>query len=159
KPAIALGDVVVAVRVYAYHGGRSAEDFRARPRVWEAPHAQEQAARHVDLAGDWLRSLSAGEPNPPPRVHFEPIAAGEVVLESSSSSVFQHLDLHYNDAVAIETEGAGIAHAAHLSSLPALVIRGISARADADADHVSDGPARQLLAAANAAAFAAALLG
>jgi len=33
---IALGDVVVATHVYAFHGGTSEDDgFKCRPRVWE----------------------------------------------------------------------------------------------------------------------------
>lgn len=33
---VALGDVVVATHVYAFHGGTSEDDgFKSRPRVWE----------------------------------------------------------------------------------------------------------------------------
>lgn len=58
------------------------------------------------------------------RCTFRPIAAGEVVLDSRDAPLFSHLRLYHNDAAAIEMEGAGVVHAAHLNdSLPALVIR------------------------------------
>lgn len=158
KDNIKLGDVVVATRVDAYDGGTAAEDFLARPRTWATPHRLDQLARELDRTGRWRQYLPAGTDRTPPAVHFRPIAAGEVVLDSRNAALFAQLRLHYNDAAAIEMEGAGIAQAAHLNdSLPALVIRSISDLADgkkADADR--DG--WQQRASANAAAFAAALL-
>ncbi|SRR5712691_4534115 len=39
RSSIALGDVVVATHVYAYHGGTSLDDgLKSRPRVWEISH-------------------------------------------------------------------------------------------------------------------------
>jgi nucleoside phosphorylase len=44
--AVQLGDVVVATRVHAYHGGKqAAEGFMARPVSWPAAWPLEQAAR------------------------------------------------------------------------------------------------------------------
>src|SRR5258708_3635105 len=41
---LAIGDVVVATRVYGYHGERSEDDgSKMRPRGYEAGHALEQA--------------------------------------------------------------------------------------------------------------------
>src|SRR5690606_34695208 len=72
---IALGDVVVATHVYAFHGGTSEDGgFKSRPRVWETSHAADQIAQHLHRTGTW-----AGDLNPRPQVHFGPIAAGEVV--------------------------------------------------------------------------------
>ena len=152
-----LGDVVVAVRVHAYHGGTAAEDFRARPRTWDAPHRLVQLAYDLDpRVGEqrWLPS----DPSEQPGVHFRPIATGEVVLTSRDSALFAQLRQHQNDAAAIEMEGAGIAQAAHLNdALHALVIRGISDAADED-KLAADRAGWQHRAAVNAAAFAAALL-
>ncbi|MEV4816166.1 5'-methylthioadenosine/S-adenosylhomocysteine nucleosidase [Micromonospora tulbaghiae] len=153
-PSIGLGDVVVATHVYAYHGGTSESDaFRTRPRVWEIPHACDQLARHLEREQGWARSLAGAVP----KVRFGPIAAGEVVLDSASSPEAARIRDHYNDALAVEMESAGVAQAAHLNrSLPAVVVRGISDRADGTKVH-TDGENWQPRAAANAAAFALAL--
>ncbi|MEY9913121.1 nucleoside phosphorylase [Catenulispora sp. MAP12-49] len=163
-----LGDVVVATRVDAYHGGTASKDFLARPQTWPMPYRLEELARAVELS--WSGAIgptdAAGtEANANPdtsgqagfRVHFRPIAAGEVVLDGRESTLFEHLVLHHNDAGAIDMEDAGIVHAAHLSDLPTLVVRGISDRADGRKTD-ADGAGWQQRAAANAAAFAAAVL-
>lgn len=128
KTDVLPGHVVVATRVHAYQGGRQTEDgLLARPESWEADHGLLQAARTA------LR----------PRLdtcHFKAVAAGDVVLDAADTQLRQWLKDKYNDAVAIEMEGAGVAHAAHLGGgRPVLIIRGISDRADgskssADAD-------------------------
>ena len=49
---IKLGDVVVATRVYAYHGGKEADGgVLTRPRAWDASHELEQRAHHIARAG------------------------------------------------------------------------------------------------------------
>jgi len=155
---VALGDVVVATRVDAYHGGRAAADFQARPRSWAAPHRLEQAARHLALTNGWWSWLAPGAFTEDPRVHLKPIATGEILLDSQSCELSAQLRLHHNDAVAIEMEGAGLAQAAHFNdALPALVIRGISDRADGTKTQTDRAGGRNR-AAAHAAAFAAALL-
>ncbi|GAA1685675.1 5'-methylthioadenosine/S-adenosylhomocysteine nucleosidase [Nonomuraea maheshkhaliensis] len=150
---IALGDVVVATHVYAFHGGTSQDDgFKSRPRVWETSHAADQIAQHLHRTGAW-----AGDLDPRPQVHFGPIAAGEVVLNSRLSEHAHWIREHYNDARAIEMEGAGVAQAGHLNrALPVVVIRGISDRADGTKE-ATDREQWQPRAVANAAAFAAAL--
>jgi len=154
---IALGDVVVATHVYAYHGGTSEDDgLKARPRAWEIPHAVDQIARHLKRTGAWMRHLPHGS-DARPDVHFGAIAAGEVVQNSTISEQARWLRQHYNDAAAIEMESAGMAQAAHLNrSLPAVVIRGISDRADGTKE-ITDRAQWQPRAADNAAAFAVAL--
>ncbi|WP_330464438.1 5'-methylthioadenosine/S-adenosylhomocysteine nucleosidase [Micromonospora zamorensis] len=151
----ALGDVVVASKIYAYHGGTSEDDgLKARPKAWEIPHEADQVAHHVARVGDWCRDLSA---DPNPRVHFGAIAAGEVVQDSAISAQAQWIRQHYNDAVAIEMEAAGVAQAGHLNrALPVVVVRGISDRADGSKT-VTDGENWQPRAARHAAAFATAL--
>ncbi|MEV0330124.1 5'-methylthioadenosine/S-adenosylhomocysteine nucleosidase [Micromonospora echinospora] len=156
RPSIALGDVVVATHVYAYHGGTSEDDgLKARPRVWEIAHGPDQIARHLARAGTWQRRLPADAT--PPRVHFGPIAAGEVVQDSSISEQARWVRQHYNDTLAIEMEAAGVAQAAHLNNaLPVVVVRGVSDRADGT-KAATDGIRWQPRAVANAVAFATAL--
>jgi adenosylhomocysteine nucleosidase len=155
---IALGDVVVATHVYAFHGGTSEDDgFKSRPRVWETSHGADQIARHIARSGSWTRDLPAHDQIP--EVHFGPIAAGEVVLNSTISAHARWIHEHYNDALAIEMEGAGAAQAGHLNrALPVVVIRGISDRADGTKE-VTDRERWQQRAVANAAAFAAVMAG
>lgn len=156
KSHIALGDVVVATHVYAYHGATSEDDgIKSRPRVWETAHGVDQTARHVARDGSWARRLSAD--GSLPQVHFGAIAAGERVLDSATSLDARWIDEHYNDAFAIEMEAAGVAQASHLNnSLPMAVVRGISDRADGT-KRASDDVGWQPRAAARAAAFALAL--
>jgi adenosylhomocysteine nucleosidase len=156
RPRISLGDIVVATHVYAYHGGTSQDDgLKARPRVWEVSHRVQQIARHVSRAGDWMRELRPGAHGP--KVVFGPIAAGEIVQDSNLSAEARWIREYYNDACAIEMEAAGVAQAAHLNdSLPVVVIRGISDRADGG-KVAADRTGSQHRAAAGAAAFAIAL--
>ena len=129
--------------------------LKARPRVWEVSHRADQIARHLDRTRDWARKLPPG--STAPTVHFGPIAAGEIVQDSSISDHARWVREHYNDALAIEMEAAGVAQAGHLNnSLPVIVVRGISDRADGS-KAVSDGHRWQPRAAVNAAAFGAAL--
>lgn len=152
---LAIGDIVVATRVYSYQGGKSADDaFLSRPRSWDAPHELEQLARRVARTQSWSAGLGL---DVPPAVHFAPIAAGEVVLDSRISSVAEHLRRLYNDAAAVEMESAGVAEAGHLNrALPVLAVRGISDKADGRKLQ-ADRDGSRSVAAAHAAAFAAAL--
>jgi adenosylhomocysteine nucleosidase len=156
RPSLAFGDIVVATHVYAYHGGTSLDDgLKARPRVWEASHRALQIAQHLKRTGEWTRQLPPGVERPD--VVFGPIAAGEIVQDSTISAEARWIREHYNDACAIEMEAAGVAQAAHLNdSLPVVVIRGISDRADGGKVAV-DRTGSQPRAAASAAAFAIAL--
>ncbi|MEU1887215.1 5'-methylthioadenosine/S-adenosylhomocysteine nucleosidase [Micromonospora rifamycinica] len=154
-PNIRLGDVVVASKIYAYHGGTSEDDgLKARPKAWEIPHEADQIAHHVDRSATWRGGLPG---DAAPRVHFGPIAAGEVVQDSGISEQARWIRQHYNDAVAIEMEAAGVAQAGHLNrALPVVVVRGISDHADGS-KAATDGQDWQPKAARHAAAFATAL--
>ena len=150
-----LGDVVVATHVYAYHGGTSEDDgLKARPRAWESPHVIGQTAAFLDRTGAWTRHLPPGGGRP--RVHHGPIAAGEIVQNSSLSREAAWIRQTYNDALAIEMEGAGVAQAGHLNGSPVGIVRGVSDRADGTKATDTD-RAWQPVAAANAAAFGLAL--
>jgi nucleoside phosphorylase/ADP-ribose pyrophosphatase YjhB (NUDIX family) len=156
QPQLGLGDVVVATHVYAYHGATSQDDgLTARPRTWELSHRVHQIAAHVERTGDWARQLHGDAA--PPRVHFGPVAAGEIVHYSAVSDARQWLREHYSDAIAVEMEAAGVAQAGHLNdALPTIMVRGISDYAD-QSKLTTDRAGWQPRAAANAAAFAAAL--
>ncbi|MEV0174832.1 tetratricopeptide repeat protein [Streptomyces sp. NPDC050803] len=145
KEDIGIGDVVVATKVYAIHGGKETPDgFLDRTETWQAPHDLESAARHA------LRGK--------PHIHFKPIAAGEVLLADADSPLAHRLRQRFNDAVAIEMEASGVAHAAHLAGgAGALIIRGISDRADAGKS-AADARGSQPEAAARAAEAAVAVL-
>ncbi|MER5269121.1 5'-methylthioadenosine/S-adenosylhomocysteine nucleosidase [Actinosynnema sp. NPDC002837] len=147
-----LGDVVVATRVYGYHAMRSEDDGdHARPRAYETAHTLEQTARVLARTPAWRSGLPAGQE--PPQVHFEPIASGEVVLNTRTSATARHLSHHFNDAVAVETESAGVAQCGHLhGSTPTITIRGISDFADGAKDAADRGGSQEL-AARNAALF------
>ncbi|SQD95013.1 Purine or other phosphorylase family 1 [Parafrankia sp. Ea1.12] len=153
---IALGDVVVGTHVYAFHGATSEDEgLWGRPRTWPLSHRAEQIARHLSRTRSWARPPV--EADSLPQVHFGPIAAGEVVLNSTVSALARWLHDHYNDALAIEMEGAGASQAGLLnSSLPVIVIRGVSDHADGTKES-TDRHLWQQRAVANAASFAEAL--
>ncbi|MEU6146117.1 5'-methylthioadenosine/S-adenosylhomocysteine nucleosidase [Streptomyces sp. NPDC047081] len=147
KDDVGIGDVVIGTKVYGIHGGKQTpQGFLVRPEAWPGSNALVQAAR------------SAVRDMPDVRSHFKPIAAGDVVLADSRSEIARHLREHYNDAAAIEMEGSGAAHAAHLNGqLDAIVIRGISDRANAGKRR-ADAGGSQKQAAEQAASVAVAVL-
>lgn len=152
-----LGDVVVASKMYGYHGGKSADDgFHSRPQSWAIAHVLEQEAKHLDVTKSWHAFLPADRKSTPD-VHFSPIAAGEVVLDSAHSGIAGHLRRAYNDAIAVEMESAGFAAAGQLNNQVAVAaVRGISDKADGGKER-TDTAGWQRTAAGNAAAFAIAL--
>jgi 5'-methylthioadenosine/S-adenosylhomocysteine nucleosidase len=147
KDDIGIGDVVVGTKVYGIHGGKQTpEGFQVRPEAWPVSHALVSAAR------------SAVRDMPDVQTHFKPIASGDVVLADAKSEIARHLRENYNDAAAIEMEGAGTLQAAHLNGhVHALVVRGISDHADAHKAK-ADAKGSQQQAAAQAASVAMAVL-
>ncbi|PWG07094.1 hypothetical protein DF268_45060 [Streptomyces sp. V2] len=139
---VAPGDVVVATKVYGVHGGKATDSgFHARPETWQLSHAVRQTATVAHRR--WRREPGA------PAVHFKPVAAGEQVLEGERSALRERLRLHYEDAVALDTESAGVAEAASMDrTWPSMTVRGID-------DGTDDG---RRAAAHNAAAFALAVV-
>lgn len=153
-----LGDVIVATRVYAYHGGRTENgEFLARPRAWDLAHELEQTTRTVVRSSAWSDSLPEAGPGSAPAVHLGPIAAGDIVHNSIDGAAAQLLRTSYNDAIAVDMESAGLAVAAQLNgAVPTVSIRAVSDRADgAKAEAHREG--WHPVAARNAAAFAVAL--
>ena len=156
KNGMRHGEVVVAARVYGYHGGKAEDDFQVRPLAFPISHKLDQAVREA-MRGSWFVGEASEGRHDQPSVSLKSIAAGEVVVASIDSPVYQHLRKHYNDAVAVDMESAGMYEAAsRYEDVPALAIRGISdliydKTPEADAD-------LQPVASSHAAAFAFAVL-
>ncbi|MGM1058028.1 5'-methylthioadenosine/S-adenosylhomocysteine nucleosidase [Saccharothrix sp. Mg75] len=156
---LAIGDVVVATKIYSYQGGRSEDDeFLVRPSAWSVSHRLDQEARRLVRGNAWHAFLPDRAEGDAPVACFEPIAVGDVVLDSRTSELARRLHTSYNDAVAVDMEGSGFAHAAHLGDrVHAVAVRGISDHANGEKGK-ADRAGGQRLAARNAAAFAIALI-
>lgn len=152
KDSVSLGDVVVASKVYGYHGGRESTDgFHARPDSWEPTHPMEQLVRSACRNEPW--AFLDGDATPP-RVHFEPIASGDVLVGSRDSETARRIRNHYNDAVAVDMESHGITQAVKMHrTVRALSIRGISDPAG-PSKAACDATGSQETASRHAAAFA-----
>jgi nucleoside phosphorylase/tetratricopeptide (TPR) repeat protein len=155
KDDLRHGDVVVASKVYDYHGGKAAEDFYARPMAFPIVHSLEQLVRKV-RRGRWFESSTHEVSAEGPSVLLKPIAAGQVVVASRKSQIAEQIRKHYNDTTAVDMESVGMLMAAQRADRPAAVIRSISDLLD-DKTSKSD-ITLQPLASRNAAAFAFALL-
>jgi nucleoside phosphorylase len=151
---VALGDVVVATKVYNYESGKdTAGGFSVRPDLQNSDHELEQRARVLRTSTTWHDRLDASLwPDHKPNVHVGPIAAGEAVVASRKSRIAAHIKTYYGDALAVEMEGRGFLEAAHVDSgCRAVVVRGISDRLAGKA--TSDRRGWQQRAADSAATF------
>lgn len=149
---VALGDVVVATKVYAYESGKQGATFELRPLVANSSHAVEQRARAEARKDDWRTAIMGARTDPPPRVFVGAIAAGEKVVAGNRSELVNFLRTNYGDALAVAMEDYGILRAANIRGIDALVIRGIS---DLLTDKASsDAAGSQERAARHASAFA-----
>lgn len=152
------GDVVAADAVYDYEAGRDADgEFRSRAKSLPAAPALVAAAHAVAQDRSWYRGLSP-TPGREPDAYIAPIAAGAKVVTGDASVTARLIASRCEDARAVETEGHGFMHAAHVSDrVDAMVVRGVS---DLLGDKSPDRDRRwQPRAAEHAAAFAYDLIG
>jgi nucleoside phosphorylase len=130
---VALGDVVVANKVYNYESVKEIDGaVKPRPEVFNGSAVIERHARSlftgdsyerwstncgVDLSGD--RGTLSGQ--------VAPIASGEKVVADVEGNAAAVLDQSYSDTVAVEMEGAGFMQAIHNTvRCDATVVRGVS---------------------------------
>jgi nucleoside phosphorylase len=121
------GDVVAADRIYGFASGTAgATRLSPRPDVGRSSYRLVQRARAEARRSDWLLRV---DPRPvgddAPQVFVKPVAAGDVVVESSRAAIFKFLRDNYNDAIAVETAGRGFLETAYQNQLDVLVIRAI----------------------------------
>ena len=155
---VKVGSVVAATKVYGYESGKVGEAaFLTRPAMGASAYAIVQRAKSEARKGEWIKRILNSE-NANPQVFVAPIAAGEKVIASRESELFQFLRTSYNDAIAVEMEGFGFLRAAlAYPNVQTLVIRGISDLIkDKNANDPVEGneEARQERASQNASAFA-----
>jgi len=152
---VKIGDVVAATDVYGYESGKVGKEFFPRPKVGKSAYGLVQRAKSEARKQEWLQRLSSN-PKPKPSVFVAPIAAGEKVVASKQSDIFQFLRASYNDAIAVEMEGFVFLSAAFAySNIQAIVIRGIFDLIEGkNDDAIEPEEVRQEKASHHASAFA-----
>jgi nucleoside phosphorylase len=153
---VALGDVVVATKIYGYEYGAAKRSFQPRPDVGRSNHTLIRIASFHSKTDTWSKRLTTSQ-SIANRVFVGPIAAGSAVVKSKQSAVARLLRENYGDALAVEMEGAGFLRAAwREGNAKAVVVRGISDLIGGK--DRTDRAGWQIVAADHAAAFAFELL-
>ncbi len=152
---VALGDVVACESALPYESGKEISGFQPRPKAAVPTYAVEQLARAQAREGDWVQRIQGDRPQAP-RAHVGVIASGEKVVADTDSDTAALIDTIYSQALAVDMEAYGFLRAAWRVGANGLVVRGISDLLD-DKKSV-DASGSQVVAAANAAAFAFAVL-
>jgi nucleoside phosphorylase len=160
---VKIGDVVAASIVYGYECGKIFDDRTLpRPKLGEADYDLKQRAQAESRKDDWRAQIRSGSTTSEtiPSVYVKPIAAGEKVIASQKSVIYDYLREYYDDAIAVEMEGFGFLKATQqVKNVSAIVIRGISNLIEDKNDaSVDSEQIRQEKAASHASAFAFTLL-
>lgn len=158
-----IGSVVAANLVYQASSGKYEKgNFYSRPREFPIQRRLLGLIKKIAREERWHERLKppyggvmpgdAQYPQPfPPGALVAPIISVEAVSADVNSDLERQISDHFQDAVALEMEGYGAAHAAHNENLPCVIVRGISdAREGKEAglDKI-----HQPIAAAHGAAF------
>ncbi|MEQ8465701.1 5'-methylthioadenosine/S-adenosylhomocysteine nucleosidase family protein, partial [Coleofasciculus sp. E1-EBD-02] len=150
---VKLGDVVAATKVYGYESGKVVETFQPRPNVSQVSYRMEQRARAEARKEEWLQRIQGSSSDLEPKAWVGAIAAGDKVVASTRSEVYQQLRQNYGDALAVEMESHGVLKALRANpEINALIIRGISDMIEGKGN--ADDAGFQKIAAQNASAFA-----
>jgi len=149
---VVKGDVVAAEKVYHYECGADAVTFKPRPDTGQPSHRMIQLARAVSRRNAWQHRIILA-PDKSPSGYIGALASGEKIVKKKRSATYKLIKASFSDALAAETEGAGVLEAVHVCrDIDAIVIRGIS---DTINDKNEEQDAEwQPIAARNAAAFA-----
>ena len=184
---VAIGDVVVATKIYNYESGKDLGSFQPRPGVENSSYFLEQVAKIYNcLSG---KVLSSFQPRPGVenssyfleqearslvqqnqwhkrclngvdaghKLLVAPIASGEKVVADTASTTALRLDDALTDAVAVEMEGFGVLRAARRN--PEVWATVVRGISDLLNDKAeADATGSQQLAAATASAVAYELL-
>ena len=155
---VRLGDVVASSKIYWAEPGRSEDDqIKPRPDLGPVSAGLVQVARAVAADSTWQsrrRGDAVGAQMP--QAIVAPIVVGERIVASRESADARRIYGAFSDAVAVSMEDVGATRAASIAGSDALAIRAVSDLLDDKA--AADASGSQLIAAANAAAFAFELL-
>jgi nucleoside phosphorylase/adenine/guanine phosphoribosyltransferase-like PRPP-binding protein len=154
---VAIGDVVVAEKVYKFITGKAADHFLLRP---ESRHPSYKLIKHAARLSRRLNTHSVGTPTASSAGYY--VFAGAVVstdfvVSSTKSREYKNIKKYYNDSLAVDMEGYSFLSAAYSNPETLCVsIRGISDLIDNKT--LADQGGSQQLAALNAGKFANTLL-
>ncbi|MBT9316440.1 5'-methylthioadenosine/S-adenosylhomocysteine nucleosidase family protein [Leptothoe spongobia] len=156
---VEIGDVVAASIVYRYESGKVLADRTLpRPKLGEADYDLKQRASAESRKELWQKRIlpGLGKSEKAPKSYVKPIAAGEKVIASRKTKIYEYLREYYDDALAVEMEGAGFLTATQqVKTVSAMVIRGISDLIDGKNDNSEESEdIRQDRASRHASAFA-----
>lgn len=151
------GEVIVPPFVHHYGAGKDQTEidgFGQRPRTRYVSKRMRVVAQRVARRGTWHKRIKDQKGiRTVPKVRLEPMASGDLLLKSTTSSSYRILRSSYEDAVAIDMESGGfLASADEFPNVQVAAVRSVSDLLD-DKDSVTDAH-HQPIAAAHAAAFA-----
>ncbi len=156
---VEIGDVVFASFVSNYASGKETvgstagtscqSEFKARPCDRYPPSSLLKLAEKITNDKKWQARI-ANAAQTSPKAYIGRICSGDVLVADANAHTVKNITDHYNDALALEMEGAGFMGAAYEKSYEAVVVRGISDMLSKSAE--TDGK-QQPIAANHASAF------